>query len=154
MGEQVSLAGRRFELARLSAVVRGSEPLVRTCVIVGEAGIGKTRLLEAGLAEAAGGPGVVAGACLPLAEGLPFMPVAELIRRLIALRGNELLARLTAEHPRYVLDQVAGLVPELADAVPPANCRHPGRVSGCPPTRSSRGTFRRRRPGSTSPREN
>jgi DNA-binding CsgD family transcriptional regulator/tetratricopeptide (TPR) repeat protein len=124
MGEQVSLAGRRSELARLSAVVGGADSLARTCVIVGEAGIGKTRLLEAGLAEAArNGTRMVAGACLPLAEGLPFMPVAELIRRLTELDGGGLLARLAAEHPRYVLDQVAGLVPEFADAVPPATLR-------------------------------
>ncbi|HEU5472898.1 MAG TPA: AAA family ATPase [Actinophytocola sp.] len=80
------LVGRDDELIRLRAVLDrtlAGEPGL--CLIAGEAGVGKTRLLAelARLAEQRGAR-VLTGGCLPLAAAeLPFAPVIE------ALRGDE-----------------------------------------------------------------
>jgi len=77
--------GRIQELARLGALLARAvdgEPLV--ALIGGEAGVGKTRLVEQ-LAAAAEEQGVrvLRGGCVPLGEeGLPFAPVIEALRGL------------------------------------------------------------------------
>jgi len=63
-------AGREREVAELRAALGGGSRLV---LVAGDAGIGKTRLVTEGLR----GTASVWGACLPLAEKLPFLPVAE-----------------------------------------------------------------------------
>jgi DNA-binding CsgD family transcriptional regulator/tetratricopeptide (TPR) repeat protein len=77
--------GRTNELAwlrQLLARAATGEPLV--ALVGGEAGVGKTRLVEQ-LAAAAEGQGVrvLGGGCVPLGEeGLPFAPVIEALRGL------------------------------------------------------------------------
>jgi DNA-binding CsgD family transcriptional regulator/tetratricopeptide (TPR) repeat protein len=77
--------GRTRELARLGGLLvraAGGEPLV--VLLGGEAGVGKTRLVEQ-LAAAAQGQGtrVLVGGCVPLGEeGLPFAPVVQALRGL------------------------------------------------------------------------
>ena len=82
--------GRVAELAALerawSDVRAGSG---RLCLIYGEAGIGKSRLVEefAGRVSVAGGR-LHQGRCLDVGDGmLPFGPIAEVIRSLVAERG-------------------------------------------------------------------
>jgi DNA-binding CsgD family transcriptional regulator len=77
--------GRTQELARLHQLLAHAstgQPLV--AVVGGEAGVGKTRLVEQ-LAATAGEQGVrvLLGGCVPLGEeGLPFAPVIEALRGL------------------------------------------------------------------------
>ena len=77
------------ELERLAgAYERAAAGEARTVVIAGEAGIGKTRLVDA---FAAGSPrpaaGCMAGGCLPLgAGGLPYGPLVEALRSLCPRR--------------------------------------------------------------------
>ena len=92
----VGFVGRAEELARLGGLLRRAadgEP--RVLLIGGEAGIGKTRLVEQ-LATAASRQGVrvLRGGCVPLGEeGLPFVPVTEALRGLArALEPAELEA--------------------------------------------------------------
>lgn len=63
-------AGRRREMSELHAALAGGSRLV---LVAGDAGIGKTRFVTEGLR----GTRSVWGACLPLAEKLPFLPVTE-----------------------------------------------------------------------------
>jgi DNA-binding CsgD family transcriptional regulator len=52
-------------------------------VLVGEAGVGKTRLVAEAIRRAAdAGVMVLAGGCLPLSESVPFLPIAEALRGL------------------------------------------------------------------------
>jgi DNA-binding CsgD family transcriptional regulator/tetratricopeptide (TPR) repeat protein len=105
--------GRTQELARLHQLLAHAstgQPLV--AVVGGEAGVGKTRLVEQLAANAADeGVRVLRGGCVPLGEeGLPFAPVVE------ALRG------LAGELDPAELETVAGsarqelsrLLPDLA----------------------------------------
>jgi len=77
--------GRTAELERLTgAYERATAGEARTVVVAGEAGIGKTRLVDAfaGRVRTTGGR-VMVGGCLPLgAGGLPFGPLVEALRSL------------------------------------------------------------------------
>ena len=81
-GSTSPFVGRDAELERLraeldAAVVAGGG---RAVTVIGEAGVGKSRLLQeltAGLEDAAV---VVRGRCLPYGEGITFWPLAEAVR--------------------------------------------------------------------------
>jgi DNA-binding CsgD family transcriptional regulator len=112
------LVGRGRELAALTdglARARTGEP--QAFVIGGEAGIGKTRLLEEFLAGArAAGAVTAVGACVELgADGLPFAPVAAVLRALHRQFGTALLEAATGRE-----EELARLLPELGEAGPPA----------------------------------
>jgi predicted ATPase len=94
-------AGRSRELAGLRAALGGGSRLV---LVAGDAGIGKTRFVTEGLR----GTPQVWGACLPLAEKLPFLPVTETLDALSRI-GGTLLAGALAAIPPYA----------QAEAVPP-----------------------------------
>ena len=88
MTDQVTagwFVGRTQELARLRELLARAidgQPLV--ALLGGEAGVGKTRLVEQ-LAVTASGQGVrvLGGGCVPLGEeGVPFAPVIEALRGL------------------------------------------------------------------------
>src|SRR6516225_6680931 len=61
-------------------------------LVVGDAGVGKTRFVAEGLRRAAGSGVVVArGGCLPLAEQLPLLPMAGALGELAAVDGGALV---------------------------------------------------------------
>jgi predicted ATPase len=75
MAGPAGFVGRERELSRLHAVLSGDARLV---LVVGGAGVGKTRFAGEGMRRAAAAGMVsVWGSCLPLAEKLPLLPVAE-----------------------------------------------------------------------------
>lgn len=89
-----ALVGRSTELHRLDAAWRGVATGRGTCVLVsGEAGIGKTRLVEelAGRAAAAGAD-VAWGRCQERADAPAFWPWAQVVRSLLALHSQETMA--------------------------------------------------------------
>ncbi|NES12402.1 AAA family ATPase [Micromonospora sp. PPF5-17] len=103
------LVGRHEELAALRAALgraRAGEPT--TVLVGGEAGVGKTRLLEE-FAALAGDleVRVLVGQCLELGEaGLPFAPFAAALREVLRRDGPDVFAGYEAEFAR--------LLPELA----------------------------------------
>jgi DNA-binding CsgD family transcriptional regulator/tetratricopeptide (TPR) repeat protein len=124
MASQVTagrFVGRTQELARLRQLLaRTADGESLVALVGGEAGVGKTRLVEQ-LAGAAGQQGVrvLGGGCVPLGEeGLPFAPVTEALRDLAGqLDPAELEA--VAGPARQELGR---LLPDLAwgDQVAPA----------------------------------
>ncbi|MFI7427271.1 AAA family ATPase [Micromonospora sp. NPDC049836] len=103
------LVGRQRELAELRAALgraRAGEPV--TVLVGGEAGVGKTRLLEEFRAHvAAAGARMLVGQCLELGEaGLPFAPFAAALREVLRRDGPAPFAGYEAEFAR--------LLPELA----------------------------------------
>jgi DNA-binding CsgD family transcriptional regulator len=114
-----AFVGRERELARLQTAL--SEQ-VRLVLVVGDAGIGKTRFVSEGLARAAeGGMLTISGGCLPLAEKLPLLPVADALGELSRLDdGRPFWAALEAA-PAYVRPEVARLLPMLGAAEPGAS---------------------------------
>ncbi|OHV32437.1 MULTISPECIES: helix-turn-helix transcriptional regulator [Pseudofrankia] len=105
--------GRAVELARLEGALRRAADGEGAGVIVGgEAGVGKTRLVEETAARAAAaGHTVLAGGCVELeGDGLPLAPVVEALRGLARRIGPEALARLAGGRR----DELARLLPEVA----------------------------------------
>jgi len=109
---EIPLFGRETELARLRAVLgdvvagRG-----RVVVILGEAGIGKSRLVAEVSAETVEGGGrVLLGRCHQSGRTLPFGPWVD------ALRAPETrLPELIANLPRVWRGELARLLPELQE---------------------------------------
>jgi predicted ATPase len=81
-----AFVGRERELARLHSALAGGTRLV---LVVGDAGIGKTRFVAEGLRRvSADGMVAVGGGCLPLAEKLPLLPIADALSELTRLGGG------------------------------------------------------------------
>src|SRR5512132_3760601 len=110
--------GREGELSRLQSALAERARLV---LVVGDAGIGKTRFVSEGLAQtAASGMSVISGGCLPLAEKLPLLPVADAIDELGRLGGGAPFEAALEAAPAYVRSEVARLLPKLAVGEPAA----------------------------------
>ena len=83
----------------------------RSCelvTIVGEAGVGKSRLTMEVLSRLAGRATVLEGRCLPYGEGITFWALAEMVRR--AAEIDE------ADPPAHALAKIAGLLDGTDDA--------------------------------------
>ncbi|MEG3633366.1 helix-turn-helix transcriptional regulator [Micromonospora palythoicola] len=102
------LVGRQREMTRLReavARVRAGEPV--TLLVGGEAGVGKTRLLEEFGRAVGDDARLLVGQCLELGEaGLPFAPFAAVLRAVLCRDGTGVLDGYDAEFAR--------LLPELA----------------------------------------
>lgn len=103
------LIGRGNELEELAGHV---ERAPSVALIVGEAGIGKTRLVQELLRDQRVPRRVLMGHCSPLQEPLPLEPIVQAIRTFprqeLSLDANPILGALRP------------LLPELADLLPPA----------------------------------
>lgn len=105
------LLEREAERSALAAALAESRSTGRVVLVVGEAGIGKTRLLEAVLG-AGSGTRVLWGVCDPLSTPRVLGPVADLARE----AGGALAAAL-AEEPPQREPLLAALLDELPDSV-------------------------------------
>ncbi|MFR9725372.1 helix-turn-helix transcriptional regulator [Streptomyces sp. MS19] len=106
--------GRSAELAELGdCLERAAGGETQVCVVGGEAGVGKSRLLEEFLAELPEDEVVTAvGACVELgADGLPFAPVAAVLRALRHRLGPD-----RTDAVGGVDGELARLLPELGEA--------------------------------------
>jgi DNA-binding SARP family transcriptional activator/tetratricopeptide (TPR) repeat protein len=111
--EEPPLVGRRVELQRLQEIFEATwAPRGQTVAIVGEAGIGKTRLVEAAAEEfRRRGGRVLVGRAYEAEQVLPFRPWVDAFRSGEAL-AVEALARLK----RVWRAELGRLFPEWADA--------------------------------------
>jgi DNA-binding CsgD family transcriptional regulator/tetratricopeptide (TPR) repeat protein len=110
------LVGREADLAALRDALkrtRSAEP--STVLVGGEAGVGKTRLVEDFCRSAAGnGARVLTGQSLELGEeGLPFGPFAAALRELVHRDGPDVLDGREREFARLLPE--LGPPPEVAD---------------------------------------
>jgi tetratricopeptide (TPR) repeat protein len=98
-------------LSRLRAVVGGDAWLL---LVVGDAGVGKTRLVTEGMRRVAvDGVVTIWGGCLPMRETLPLLPVADALGEFYRVHGGDLLEAALATAPKYVRTEVERLVPQL-----------------------------------------
>jgi class 3 adenylate cyclase len=107
VGREAELVALEHELERAVA-----ERTCRLCTVVGEPGIGKSRLVGELLASASGRARVVVGRCLSYGEGITYWPLAEIVREVAGTepkaRLQELLAR--DEEAELVAERIAGTV--------------------------------------------
>lgn len=126
------LIGRADELARLDGVLsRARSGEARAVLIAGDAGVGKTRLLdEASERAARAGMTVLTGHCVDLGDvGLPYLPFTEILG---VLASDERFAPVLSGHPvagrllggegdggrLQLFEGMAGLLADLADVAP------------------------------------
>ena len=111
MAGPAGFVGREGELSRLLGALGGDARLV---LVVGDAGVGKTRFVTEAMARAAAaGMVMVRGECLPLAGTLPLLPVRAALGELAGLDGGRLLAAALDAGPGYVREEVGRLLPAM-----------------------------------------
>ncbi|MEO3843993.1 AAA family ATPase [Streptomyces sp. B22F1] len=111
------LAGRTEELETLdAALARASAGEPQAFVVAGEAGVGKTRLVEEFLTAArAAGAVTAAGGCVELgADGLPFAPFTTALRALQRELGDEAIAAAVGGRE----EELSRLLPDSSYAPP------------------------------------
>jgi DNA-binding CsgD family transcriptional regulator len=112
MTTPATFVGRENELSRLLAALADQTRMV---LVVGDAGVGKTRLAGEAMARAAvSGMVTVRGECLPLGESLPLLPVAAALGELARMDDGAVLDAALAAAPEYVHGEVGRLLPRLS----------------------------------------
>jgi hypothetical protein len=123
------LVGREGELSRLRAVVGGDAWLL---LVVGDAGVGKTRLITEGMRRVAVDGGItIWGGCLPTRETLPLLPLADALGEFYRVDGGDLLEAALATTPKYVRAEVERLLPQLGSGAAGPSAGRVGSGTGC-----------------------
>lgn len=107
------IAGRSAEVAAVRRHVESGSGLL---LVTGEAGIGKTKLVDT--ARASGEAFVARGAGLPLSVAVPFLPLSHALQQVHRADEQWLSGALDA-CPAYVRGALAPLLPGLADVGEP-----------------------------------
>jgi tetratricopeptide (TPR) repeat protein len=119
---RAALVGRGVELERLvTSLEEAIAGNVRVAVVLGEPGIGKSRLADEFAVRVSGRATILRGGCLPYGEGTLWRPFAQIVRgetRITGEAGAEALARLrNALAGRHAEDEVRLLEAQLAPLV-------------------------------------
>ena len=85
------IVGREAELAALAGVYREvcGAATVRLVTVVGDAGIGKSRLVFEMLERVGPGARVLLGRCLPYGDGITFWPLREMVSAAADIRADD-----------------------------------------------------------------
>ena len=131
LARQAPLIGRAGEMAQIRAAFRAvvAEGGGRLVTLVGEAGVGKSRLLDDLHDEVAAEAVVVRGRCLPYGDGITFWPVVEIVRDAAHIAADDApdvargrIADLLAGSPEAeeILDRVSSVIGLSASRYPVA----------------------------------
>jgi class 3 adenylate cyclase/predicted ATPase len=132
--------GREAEMARLSEALGDAIGTrhARLVTIVGDAGVGKSRLIKEFATAASARARLVRGRCLPYGDGITFWPLAEVIReaagigaedspRIATRRLDLLLQKGGAEDREAIVERVAAAINLSAAQFPVAELMWGGR---------------------------
>ena len=109
--DEQPIAGRRTELGAVRRCLTGGAG--RMLMVVGEAGVGKSRLVTAASARLDDDTFVAPGWSLALSSEVPLLPVLSALRA-VQQEDPGWLERALAASPRYVRATMVRLLPELA----------------------------------------
>src|SRR5262245_13028877 len=116
------LVGRGPEMARFRPLVTANDARGSLIILVGEAGVGKTRLVGELAAEAAAaGRRVLSGRCHESEQILPFAPWLAILRAARAQAGDARFAGLPLSMRRELGRLLPELCPADSDAAPAAD---------------------------------
>ena len=115
-----TLIGRESQIAGLRRILaRAREGNGGVALIVGEAGVGKSRLLRAMNDEARGGGFfVLSGACFEAERSIPYAPLLDLVRLFAGVASPALVAHVLAPAASELVTIFPELGPLLPDAKP------------------------------------
>lgn len=108
--------GRRTELEALDAnLLQAQQTGARVVALIGEAGIGKSRLWQTWRSQHAAHVQGFETHCLEVMRHLPFAPIIELLRQLLK---QGVFERLASDQAPHWLLELSRLLPELHDRFP------------------------------------
>ncbi len=113
------LVGREHELDVLDRAVRASieASSCRMVTVLGEAGVGKSRLTDAFVDSAVGTAQVLTGRCLPYGRGITFWPLAEIARAAAGIRDDDSTDIAASKLASLVAPDTDGVAERVASAV-------------------------------------
>ncbi|MEW5990353.1 MAG: adenylate/guanylate cyclase domain-containing protein [Chloroflexota bacterium] len=132
-GAPTLFVGRAAELARLSEALDEVEEfgVCRIRVVVGDAGVGKSRVVREFRMRVAERARVLRGRCLPYGDGITFWPLVEMVREAASIEAQdspaqavEKIASLVGVEAR-TSDEGAGITERVAAAVGLSTARFP-----------------------------
>jgi class 3 adenylate cyclase/tetratricopeptide (TPR) repeat protein len=97
--ESAPFVGREAEMGRLTSAfdaVRGRTGAA-LLTVVGDAGVGKTRLIREFAVSVSRDAHVVRGRCLPYGDGITFWPIAEIVRGVAGITSDDALETAMAK---------------------------------------------------------
>jgi len=120
------MVGREEELEVLHSALRCSiaDGRCRLVTVVGEAGVGKSRLIDEFIASLEGRASVLRGRCLPYGDGITFWPLAEAVRIAAGIAERDSMEAALAK-----LDAIAGdpdVAARVASAIGLSSTPFPG----------------------------
>ncbi len=117
--EDTPMVGREAEMRLLGAAFQASLR-TREChlvTVVGEAGVGKTRLIKEFIDSVSADARVLRGRCLPYGDGITFWPIAEVVREASGIRDDDSPAVATRRIAELVSDDGDAIVERVASAI-------------------------------------
>jgi class 3 adenylate cyclase/tetratricopeptide (TPR) repeat protein len=104
-GEGGAFVGREAELGRLATALAEAvgDGRPRLLTVVGDPGVGKTRLIKEYANRVADHAAVLSGRCLPYGDGITFWPLAEMVRTAAGIRSDDA--------PEIAVDRIRALLP-------------------------------------------
>ncbi len=111
--------GREHELSLLQLAYRRAlrDRRAQLATVLGEPGIGKTRLVEEAIARLEGDPLVLRGRCLPYGDGITFFPVGEAVSAAAAIGGDDEAEIAQAKVASLVPAEEAGVAAMVSEAI-------------------------------------
>jgi class 3 adenylate cyclase/tetratricopeptide (TPR) repeat protein len=112
--QDAAMVGREAELAVLTSTLHeaAAERAGRAVTVIGDAGVGKTRLTREFLETASTEAVVLKGRCLPYGDGITFWPLIEVVREAAEIADDD-----TPNTAMSRLMEVVGFDVEIADRV-------------------------------------
>ncbi len=97
--------GREAETSRLSETLSDADDHkhARLLTIVGDAGVGKSRLIKEFATAVSRDARVVAGRCLPYGDGITFWPLAEIVRDAAGIASDDAVETATEKIHRLLV---------------------------------------------------
>jgi class 3 adenylate cyclase/tetratricopeptide (TPR) repeat protein len=132
-GAPTPFMGRSAELGRLTEALDEVEDF-RACrlrLVVGDAGVGKSRLIREFRDRTADRARIVRGRCLPYGDGITFWPLVEIVREAAGIEAEDTPAEATTKIASLVgsdggeSEEGAGIVERVASAVGLSTARFP-----------------------------
>jgi predicted ATPase len=112
--------GRERELRVLHATFAHcvQEQACRLVTILGEPGIGKSRLVREALEGISASARILVGRCPPYGEGITYLPLLDIVRQLAPAGQIDLASLVEGEDADLVADRIAGAVGLSATSAP------------------------------------